>query len=920
VFAAEVGIPYRAAFSAMGDTTNTAARICGKTPQKKIYVHPSVLDHTRTLYESEPVGPFMFKGKTQPQVLYDVGEEIGVRGTVDLDELPLLGRDDELAELTLALAGIGRPDATAGSVVVVQGAVGVGKSRLLNDALRSAPELARLEVHAEPYGSTSAYRVFRDPVRSLLGVQRGAPAEMAAATRAAVQRLAPHLEPFLPLVADVIQVDVPTTPAVQQILPQYRPERTADVMVELLAAARPGPMVVTVEDAHWVDDASRALLARVAAETEVRPWVLVVVRRDEEGGFAPERAEIIDLGTLDADVVRRLAVTATEAAPLRPHELEQVVTRAGGNPLFLLELIRAAQELGSLDAVPTSLQGAMAAQVDALDPFAKRVLSYASVLGRSFRRNALAEVLRAESLRVDAATIERLQRFLEEDGPDRFRFRNGLVCDITYDGLGYNLRARLHKEAGEAIERISTDHGADANVLSLHFSKAGDHERTYTYGRIAAERAARAHANVEAAIQYERVIEAARRLPDVDDADVRSLWTALGEARERAGLFDRALDAYQRALAVPGASPLERAELYLRRAATRERMGKFSLALRESTQAQSMVSSADGLEAARVRARATAFAALMRQRQVRLAEAARLARAAVDQAEASGELAALAGAYRVISVAAHYQGDPEAESYCRRAYDLYCEIGDLIGQGNMAMNLGAFAYFDGRWDSTLDLYRQSSEASRRVGDEVEAASVEANIAEVLISQGQLEQAESLLRNGIRVLRSSGSPWLASFAEMQLGRLLVARGRPEEAEPILRALIAESYEMGVPASAYEVTIHLADALVAMDRHHEALQSLDDAASRTNEDMAVFDGAVALMRARALHATGDDEAALSHVRHGVAVTRQRKLEFDLARLLVLAVELGIAAEFTDDVHGEVRSIVERLGVADALAPAS
>lgn len=938
VFAAEVGIPYRAAFSAMGDTTNTAARICGKTPQKKIYVHPSVLDHTRTLYESEPVGPFAFKGKTQPQVLYDVGDEIGVRGTVDLDELPLLGRDVELATLDAAFAAIdpgsdphpdadhdaGRAPAASipgrGGVVVLQGAVGVGKSRLLNDALARRGRLERLELHAEPYGSTSAYRVFRDPLRAVLGVQRGAPEAMADAARTAVRRLAPHLEPYLPLVADVVQVDVATTPAVEQILPQYRPERTADVVVELLALARPHPLVVTVEDAHWVDDASRVLLTRIAAETDSRPWVLVAVRRDEDGGFITDRATFVDLDILDEDVVRRLAVAATEAAPLRHHELEQVVTRAGGNPLFLLELVRAAQELGSLDAVPTSLQGAMAAQVDALDPFAKRVLSYASVLGRSFRRNALAEVLRAEQLRVDAATIERLQRFLEEDGPDRFRFRNGLVCDVTYDGLGYNLRARLHQEAGEAIERISTDHGADSNVLSLHFSKAGDHERTYAYGRIAAERAARAHANVDAAIQYERVIEATRRLPDVDDAELRSLWTALGEARERAGLFEPALDAYQRALAVPGATELERAELRLRRAATRERMGKFSLALRESTQAQSIVSSAGGLEAERLRARATAFAALMRQRQVRLAEAARLARAAVEQAEASGELAALAGAYRVISVAAHYQGDPEAESYCRRAYDLYCDLGDLIGQGNMAMNLGAFAYFDGRWDATLELYRQSSEASRRVGDEVEAASVDANIAEVLISQGHLDLAEDLLRNGVRVLRSSGSPWLASFAEMQLGRLLTARRRPDEAEPIFRALIAESYEMGVPASAYEVTIHLADALIAMDRHEEALASLDDAAARTNEDMAVFDGAVALMRARALHHLGADDDAIARVRHGVTVTRQRKLEFDLARLLLLADELGIADEFGPDVDAEVHSIAARLGVADVLARAS
>lgn len=920
VFAAEVGIPYRAAFSAMGDTTNTAARICGKAPQGSIYVHPAVLDNMRTLYESEPVGPFMFKGKTQPQVLYAVGEEAGVRATVDLDELTLLGRDAELERLRLY---VDRLADGQGGAVVVAGAVGVGKSRLVEDALSTRGDMLRLAVHAEPYGSSNAYRVFRDPMRALLGVQRGPLEEMGDAARRSVRRLAPHLEPYLTLVADVLQIDVPLTPEVQAILPQYRAERTADVIVELMAAHFDGPLVITVEDAHWVDEASRILISRIDAETEMQPWLLVVVRRDEEGGFDAPDENRIELEPLPSETIRTLAVAATEAAPLRPHELDQVVARAVGNPLFLLELIRTAQELGSLDAVPTSLQGTMAAQVDALDPFAKRVLSYASVLGRSFRRNALAEVLRAEQLRVDAATIDRLTRFLEEDGPDRFRFRNGLLCDVTYDGLGYNLRARLHREAGEAIERISTDLGADSTILSLHYSHAGDHERTRTFGLMAAERAVRAHANVDAAVQYERVIEAARRLPITTVDEMQALWTALGEARERAGLFGAALEAYQRALGLVERGSIEGSQLRLRRAATRERMGKFSLALRESTYAKSMLQGNVDGDAARLRARATAFAALMRQRQVRIAEAGRLARIAVDEAEASNELSALAGAYRVISVAAHYQGDPEAATYCQKAYDLYCEIGDLIGQGNMAMNLGAFAFFDGRWGETLVLYGQSSEASRRVGDHVEAASVDANIAEVLVNQGHLDEAERLLRNGIRVLRSSGSPWLASFAEMQLGRVFTARWRHAEAETVLRRLIAESYEMGVPASAYEAAIHLADCLVGAERPDAAIEALDEAAARTNEDMSVFDGAVALMRARALLQLDHHQPAAEHIRRGVRATRQRKLEFDLARLLLLSRHPsldGLTDELSADVDGEVAAIAGRLGVSGLLPATS
>ena len=296
---------------------------------------------------------------------------------------------------------------------------------------------------------------------------------------------------LLALLGDVVHIDVDPSDDVRAILPRYRPERTADVVVELISEVVRGPLVIVVEDAHWADEASAQLVERLTREATTRPWTVIVTRRDEPGGADPEGAARIELEPLDDATTRSLAVAATEAAPLRPHEIDQVVQRAGGNPLFVGELIRVIGELGSFDSVPSSLQGAMAAQVDALDPLAKRVLSYASVLGRSFRRSVLAQVLEAEHIRIDEATLERLGRFLEPDDVDRWRFRNGLLRDVTYDGLGYHLRARLHLVAGDVIERISSDVGVDADVLALHLAEGGDHERAYRYATLAAERAER---------------------------------------------------------------------------------------------------------------------------------------------------------------------------------------------------------------------------------------------------------------------------------------------------------------------------------------------------------------------------------------------------------------------------------------------
>ena len=147
--------------------------------------------------------------------------------------------------------------------------------------------------------------------------------------------------------------------------------------------------MLVAEEAHWTDMASAHLLDRLAAATAGRPWALIVVRRGDEGGFTPSSGPTVWLAPLPPAVVERLVIAATEAAPLRPHEVAAVVDRAEGNPLFVEEVTRVARAAGSLEAMPESLQAATAAQVDLLDPRVRRVLRYASVLGRSFRREVL---------------------------------------------------------------------------------------------------------------------------------------------------------------------------------------------------------------------------------------------------------------------------------------------------------------------------------------------------------------------------------------------------------------------------------------------------------------------------------------------------------------------------------------------------
>jgi class 3 adenylate cyclase/tetratricopeptide (TPR) repeat protein len=911
VFAAELGSPRRAAYSAMGDTTNTAARIAAATPAGAIYAHPSVLENARTLRGARPVGPLTFKGKREPMTVYEVGEELGPRRRSQQDTLPVVGRDVELGRLRDALA---RRRDGEGGVVTVTGPPGLGKSRLVRDALASGDGSARVELRAEPYGLSTPYRPLRDPVRELLGIERAESAAMTASLLRKLEDVAPALVPFAPLLGGVAHVDVPPTPEVDAIADRYRPDRTADVLVELLRLDAPDGLVIVVEDGQWVDEPTALVLARLAALTDVLPWLLIVTRRDAPGGFVPTDGEQLVVGPLSDDSVRDLVNLATEATPLRPHELDSIVAQAAGSPLFIEELSRAVLAVSSLETVPDSINAAIAAQVDALAPPARRVLAYAAVLGRSFRRQVLFELMHADGFDLDEATRAELDLFFDRDGPARVRFHNGLVRDVVYEGMAYRTRARLHGIAAETLERISEDRDVESDMLAHHFWQAGDALRALSYSLRAADRAERMYANAEAAAQLERALDAARRLPAVTRDEQFACWQRLGELRDRAGLLGGALDAYSRAATLVPNDPVLRAGLLLRRAHAHERAGSYPLALRTASRVRNLLDGIRSAGAGAVRADALAFTALVRQRQEHVLEALRQAESAMQEGRSSGALAAQARASNVISWAATMLGRPDAADWARRSLALYEAAGELNGQADLANNLGIQAYYEGRWSDALELYRRSRDACARVGNVIDAAATDANIGEVLVNQGRFDEAEPLLRDASRVLRASGHLWGAAFAEMHLGRLLARAGDVDHAIVVLTAVRARFASLGRGASVYETSLHLADCLTLAGRPSDALAELAGSVGATSDDVSIFDAARSRVTAEALVSLGRVEEASDAFVAGIAAARAWALEYDLSLLLAAstAIPFSVSTGRDEPAADESARLLDRLGV--------
>ncbi len=861
----------------MGDTVNISARLMAAAPAGSIYATPAVLDETRTSFAVTPIAPLQVKGKAQPQVAVAVGAIAGATKTGPVHTAPFVGRADELELLTAVLrAAVSR----SGQVVDVVGDAGQGKSRLVAEAISTIPAARVLVARGEPSG-LAAYGAVQEMVRHAVGIEPGPPEQQSTLLRRRVRELAPDLLPMLPLIATATHLSVPMTPEVDALELRFRPDRLADCVRRLLAAGRPGPLVIVAEDAHWLDDGSAHLFASLASAASSHPWAVIMVRRPE--AQAPQLdATRIEVGPLPASDLWELLVAATVDMPRRTHDLDVVAARGGGNPLFALELLAVAGASDDVEAFPGSIEAVAAFQLDRLPPHARARLREASVLGPRFPIAAFEELLDEADVSIDAI-VEDLEGFLEHDDEAGWlRFRLTVHRDAAYQGMSYARRRQLHRRAAEAIERhAAAETDRAAHRLAWHWAAANVHDRAWRYGRVAAERAEAAYSNPEAVELYRIALKAASQLREVGEREQAEVWGRLGDVLEHCGQFADALAAYRRATALVGDDPVASAQLWLRRARAHERAGAYRSALRDLASGRRALAGIETTAAERVNARLLAFGALVRQAQERPGLAVGAAEEAIEVARAAADGLALARASLVLGWALRVLGEPDSVTHLEEARRIFEKESDLAGQAIATDNLGAFHYFDGRWDDAVDAYGAARDVFHRIGDEVRAAVSAANLGEVLVNQRRLSEAEPVLREACRVLRASGFVD-GTFAEMHLARILASRGEVEQAEALLLRVRAELLEVGAATSALEATIYLAECQLAADDAAGALATLDQS-GRPPKEAGLLAIPFARVRARALSVLGQSVDAEQERSSGLSEARRGAMPYELALLL-------------------------------------
>jgi class 3 adenylate cyclase/tetratricopeptide (TPR) repeat protein len=918
VFAGEIGPWYRRTYTVMGDTVNLAARVMAKAVPGQVLATGGVLEQAHSPFATEELEPFYVKGKSRPVHAFAVGAPRPVSGDQGGAPVTLVGRDTELKILHEAIDAAREK---SGSVVELRGGTGIGKSRLADETARAATGLERFRIGCVPYESANPYWAFRELARQIMQVPDGAPATyVERRLQECVGRSAPELAVWLPLLAAPLQLDVAETADTASLEPQFRRQRIEEVNAAFLAAMLPSPTLVIIEDAHWMDEASIGVLRQVEAGIGAGPWFLLLTRDDDTAGFhaSGPASHVLGLAPLSAAHAAELLRHATEDEPLRPHEVEVLVERAGGNPRFLVELAREVALAGETKGLPDTIDSLLSAQIDRLPDAARRDLRYAAVLGHAFDAQLLAAVVDDP----DDALNAGLRGMLVADRRGRLRFQNALLRDVAYEGLRYQTRRALHQRVASQLEAATDRRDENAALLSLHCFHGDLYAKAWEYSRIAADRAQANYANVEAAELLERALASARRCDEVGAVEVAGVAEQLGDVREQMGVYDRAREAYHTARKLRGDDALYEARLCLKQASIADRLGDYSQAVRwvqRGLRGLDDLGSVDADTAAGVaafRARLTAWFGGIRLGQGRQREAIRLCESAIDLARAGGVPDALAHAQSMLDCAYLDLGRLDLATNAVEALTIYEELGDLGGEARVANNLGQAAYYGGRWDDALALTRRAEAARMRTGNVVEAAIASANCAEIAMERGHYAEAEELLVDARRVFRSAREREFLAFANSLLGRIAARQGRPAEAFTLLEEAREDYVATGGGFDVQQVEAWMAEAAVFAGNPQAAIERIDRtiALTRAGGEIGLLGPALYRALGYARGQLGEFAAARLALDDSLAHGREQTQDYEIALTLVARGRLEAWAGTSGDPEAdrEAAAILERLGV--------
>jgi class 3 adenylate cyclase/tetratricopeptide (TPR) repeat protein len=811
----------RRTFGCLGDAVNLAARLMAKAPAGSVYVSDEVRARLGDGFEGTRLEPLSLKGKASPVVVYSLtGVDAGRSRRASRHELPLVGRTAELARLEAHLMGALN---ARGGIAGVSAEAGMGKSRLIAEFARVARERGVLVATGEcqAYGTSAAYFVWASIWRTLFALEEDAPAEEQIATLEwTLGEIDPAFVPRAPLLGAVLGLPIPDTDLTRAFDPELRKASLENLLADCLRSlAARRPILLVLEDCHWLDSLSRDLLAALARTVAALPVLLVLAYRPDAAlrqglalrelpGLDELQLTVLEEPQMRAMVEAKLAALLGDAGGASASLRDLVVSRAQGNPFYAEELLNYvhvrgvdltdARALGSLE-LPDSLHSLVLGRIDTLTESHRRTLKVASVVGRAFRvpmlRGVHADLGEIDAVRASLAALREFDLVMPDRPEDEsYLIKHTVTQEVAYESLPYALRATLHGQVGAYLERQSDPTERQLDLLAHHYWHSSDDNKKKLYLGLAAERAQASYANAAAIDYYERLA------PLLDGGRRVDALLELGKVLELVGDWDRARTTASSALELADEIGDERSRAWC------------EVALAEVARKQNQFD-----EAADRLARATAafertgddkglgqvlhLEGTLAAQRGQLAEARARYERSLAVRRRLGDVKMMASVLSNLGIVAEYEGDyPLSRSLHEQALGLRTEFEDRWAIANSMTNLGMIATLEGRNAEARDRFEEAMRLNREVGDSWRVVVCHNNLGNANRGLGDFAAAAAHYAACLRAHRERDDKWSLAFLLEDVGRLAALTGSPEVALELLGAADALREQIGAPRAA------------------------------------------------------------------------------------------------------------------------
>ena len=529
---------------ALGAAPHVAARLHELAQPNTVVVSAATHALAQGYFTWDDLGPQHFTGVSSAMRVYRAIGVSGLRSRFEVAAthglMPLVGRHQEVALLlerwTQAQDGMGQ-------VVLLSGEAGIGKSRLaqaLQERLADEPHLL-VEYHGSPYHQHSALHPLIEPLQRQLALHRGdAPITSVKTLEAFLAPYRVPLEEAVPLLGALLSISIPE----DRYPPlSWSPERQRQKTLELLLAllveqAAQQPVVLLVEDLHWVDPTTLSWLDLLVEQTPTTPLLAVLTCRptfDPPWGLRSYLTPIA-LQRLPRSQMAAMVTRLVGNKRLPPEVLDALLDKTDGVPLFVEEMTKSVLESGILSErddhyaltgdlaslrIPATLHDALMARLDHLES-AKGVAQLGAVVGRQFSY----EWLHAVSPLDEAALQHELSRLVASEllyvrgHPPQatYLFKHALIQETAYQSLLRRTRQAYHRRIAEqVVERFPDAAAAQPELVAYHYTAAGLHEQAVAYWQQAGEQAVQRSAHAEAIARLNQGLEALTTLPDTTE-------------------------------------------------------------------------------------------------------------------------------------------------------------------------------------------------------------------------------------------------------------------------------------------------------------------------------------------------------------------------------------------------------------------